>query len=367
MATNYKILGQASGSAASGTQLLNGFQDPQFEYYATQTQHIGSDGASAVIGNSGVGPLFYVTGGRTDGSHTNQYYHSGDNSPYGASLTGRTSAIRFYSHGSGHDSNWKIRPEVTRPYLTAGKSYTLSLWTKITNDSNNSHSHRHLYFDTGNGTTQDVYSTTGHSHANENRLWGTTTNNGFWENWKQHYTTFTGTGGYFNLHQRCYSTHGGRDVVAWLDNIQLLEGAVPFALLSNRATDGTSGNANALYTSPYTTRSEGWQDTAYLSPTIRRLTGGWQTLYICPDLTQTVVSTITISNIGTAAATYRIAVQKFGETLSHKHMLAFDHGINGNSAETLTLGLTISAGDKIIVQSDVDKVTFSAYGSEITL
>lgn len=367
MATNYKILGQASGSAASGTQLLNGFQDPNFEYYASETTHNGSDGATAVIGNAGVGPLFHVTGGHNDG-HTTQMYHGSDHSPYGGTGTiSRTKSLRFYSHHSGRDSNWRIRPEVTRPYLIAGKSYTLSLWTKITNDSNNSHSHRNLYFDTGNGTTQEIYSTTGHSHANEPRLWGTTTNNGFWENWKQHYTTFTGTGGFFNLHQRCYSTHGGRDVVAWLDNIQLLEGAVPFALLPNRAPDGTSGNPNALYTSPYTTRSEGWQDTTYLSPTIRRLTGSWQNLYVCPDATETVVSTITISNIGTAAATYRLAVQKFGEALSHKHMLAFDHAINANSAETLTLGLTLSQGDKVIVQSDVDKITFSAYGSEITI
>ena len=48
-------------------------------------------------------------------------------------------------------------------------------------------------------------------------------------------------------------------------------------------------------------------------------------------------------------------------------MLAFDHAINSNSAETLTLGITLAQGDKIIVQSDVDKLTFSAYGSEITL
>ena len=367
MATNYKILGQTQGVAASGTQLLNGFQDPNFEYYATQTEHIGSDGATAVIGNPGVGPLFYVTGGNTSSDHTSQYYHSGDNPSSGASASGRTSAVRFRSHHSGNDSNWRVRPEVTKPFLTAGKSYTLSLWTKVTNDSDG-HSHRHLYFNTGNGTTQDVYPHTGGvGYADTARTWGTTTNNGFWNNWKQHYTTFTGTGGYFNLHQRCYTHHGSRDVVAWLDNIQLLEGAVPFALISNRATDGTSGNPNALYTAPYTTRSEGWEDTAYLSPTIRRLTGAWQNLYVCPDLAETVISTITISNIGTAAASYRIAVQKFGETLSHKHMLAFDHAINSNSAETLTLGITLSAGDKIIVQSDVDKITFSAYGSEITL
>lgn len=367
MATNYKILGQASGSAASGTQLLNGFQDPNFEYYTAQTQHTGSDGNTAVIGNAGVGPLFYVTGGHNDG-HTDQHYYTGDHSTYGApSVSGRTGSIRFRSHHQGHDANFRIRPQVTRPYLTAGKSYTLSLWTK--NDgSGDGHAHRHLYFDTGNGTTQDVYPHTGGAgYQQEARLWGTTTNSGFWGQWKQHYTTFTGTGGFFNLHQRCYTHHGQRDVNAWLDNIQLLEGAVPFALLPNRAPDGTSGNPNALYTSPYTTRSEGWQDTAFLSPTIRRLTGAWQNLYVCPDLTETVVSTITLSNIGTADATYRIAVQKFGEALSHKHMLAFDHGLKGNSAETLTLGITLSAGDKIIVQSDVDKLTFSAYGSEITL
>lgn len=366
MATNYKILGQASGSAASGTQLLNGFQDPQFEFYTTSTSIPGSDGATAVIGNRGVGPTFYVTGGQNDSNHTEQYYDTGDHSPYGAPVSGRTGSIRLRSHHSGHDANFRVRPEVTKPYLTAGKSYTLSLWTKR-GGSGDGHAHAQLYFDTGNGTYQDVYPHTGPGTAQNNHTWGTPTNSTYWNNWKQHYTTFTGTGGYFNLHQRCYTHHGNRDVYAWLDNIQLLEGAVPFALLSNRAPDGTSGNPNALYTSPYTTRSEGWQDTAYNSPTIRRLTGSWQNLYVCPDLTETVVSTITISNIGSAAATYRIAVQKFGESLSHKHMLAFDHAINSNSAETLTLGLTLSQGDKIIVQSDVDKLTFSAYGSEITL
>ena len=166
---------------------------------------------------------------------------------------------------------------------------------------------------------------------------------------------------------QCYSTHSNRDVVAWLDNIQLLEGAVPFALLSNRATDGTSGNANALYTSPYTTRSEGWSGLTYASPTVRKVTGSWVNLYIVPDNRAAVASSITISNIGNVSATYRIAVVKSGESLSHKSMLAFDHPIIQTSNETMTIGLSLAAGDKIIVQSDTDKVQFQLFGSELTV
>ena len=162
-------------------------------------------------------------------------------------------------------------------------------------------------------------------------------------------------------------SHGGRWAYWYLDNVILLEGAVPRALLPTRPTDGASGNANALYTSPYTVKSEGWQALAYKSPTLRRVTGSWQTLYTVPENRAAVASTLHISNYGTANATYRVAVQKYGESLGSQHILAFDHPITQTSSESLSIGLTLAAGDRVIVQSDVDKITFQLFGSEQTV
>jgi regulator of extracellular matrix RemA (YlzA/DUF370 family) len=85
------------------------------------------------------------------------------------------------------------------------------------------------------------------------------------------------------------------------------------------------------------------------------------------DNSEPVISTITISNSSTSSQSYRIAVQKFGETLASKHFIAFDHPISATQMETLTLGITLGRQDKIIVQSDSDRVVFSAFGSENTL
>lgn len=189
--------------------------------------------------------------------------------------------------------------------------------------------------------------------------------NNIMNHWGRHYQTFTGQGGFFDFECKPYN-HSYNDWTYFdVDNFALIEGAIPKALLPFRPVDGASGNPNALYTSPYTTRSEGWSSTPYASPTIRKVTGGWVTLYTVPDSKAAIASSIVISNIGTSAATYRIAVQKYGEALSHRHMLAFDHPINQTAAETMTIGLTLAAGDKVMVQSDVDKVQFQLFGSEI--
>jgi hypothetical protein len=52
--------------------------------------------------------------------------------------------------------------------------------------------------------------------------------------------------------------------------------------------------------------------------------------------------------------------------LATRHWLAFDAPIGANSTDTFTLGITMSAGDVIIVQTDSSLVSFSAFGSEIS-
>ena len=89
-------------------------------------------------------------------------------------------------------------------------------------------------------------------------------------------------------------------------------------------------------------------------------------LYTVPSSTQAVVSTVTITNPTTASATYRIYVLPSGQTLGNKNIIAFDTPIGANSFETVTIGLTLNAGDKIQVGASTSNVSFSAFGSEIS-
>lgn len=90
------------------------------------------------------------------------------------------------------------------------------------------------------------------------------------------------------------------------------------------------------------------------------------TLYTCPAATQTVISSITVCNRGTAAATYRIAARPNGTVLSNQHYVVFDAAIPANSTDTLTIGMTIAAADVITVYASSANFSFSAFGSEIS-
>jgi|688.fasta_scaffold354582_3 hypothetical protein len=89
------------------------------------------------------------------------------------------------------------------------------------------------------------------------------------------------------------------------------------------------------------------------------------TLYTVPSATQAVISTITVCNIGSSTATYRIAVRPNGESLANKHYVAYGSSVPGNDTIALTLGLTIDAADVVTVQSSTASVSFGLFGSEI--
>jgi hypothetical protein len=372
MAEYIKVLGQASGSVATAETTLNGFPDPQLEYYATNTSHGGNAYATP-------GPLF---GHNRHDSGVNENntinYVSGEHAPSSANTTGRTNSIQFTSHNNSYRPWWRISnsiPTTTKPYLKAGQPYTLSLWAKFTGGYHGYQSNNHWNITAYNGSSWfNIIEEKGDASMYGNGLqynpgWDSPVggHNNIWDHWGRHYQTFTGQGGFFDFQVKPYNAGFNEWIYLYLDNISLIEGAIPKSLLPRRPIDGTTGNPNALYTSPYTTRSEGWSGLSYASPTVRKVTGPWVNLYIVPDNRSAVASSLTISNIGTSAATYRIAVVKYGETLSHKSMLAFDHPIIQTSAETMTLGLSLAAGDKIIVQSDTDKVQFQLFGSELTV
>ena len=90
------------------------------------------------------------------------------------------------------------------------------------------------------------------------------------------------------------------------------------------------------------------------------------TLYTVPSATSTVISTITVCNRGTSAASYRIAVRPAGATLANEDYLAYDVAIAANDTTALTLGITLATTDVITVYASTANFSFNVFGSEIS-
>ncbi|MFN9112200.1 MAG: hypothetical protein ACK5XN_19200 [Bacteroidota bacterium] len=90
-------------------------------------------------------------------------------------------------------------------------------------------------------------------------------------------------------------------------------------------------------------------------------------LYTVPASTQTVVSTISVTNDTTASATFRIYVRVNGAAASATNTLFFDAPLAANTSAFFTVGLTLGAGDILTVRSGTaNAFTFQAFGSEVT-
>jgi hypothetical protein len=89
-------------------------------------------------------------------------------------------------------------------------------------------------------------------------------------------------------------------------------------------------------------------------------------LYTVPAGRETIVSTITITNVTSVSALSEIYVRVGGAAAANANAVVMDTIIPGKSLTTLTLGLTLSAGDILSVQSGTaNALTFQAFGSEI--
>ena len=91
-------------------------------------------------------------------------------------------------------------------------------------------------------------------------------------------------------------------------------------------------------------------------------------LYLVPASTSAVVSTITICNQTSSAATYRIAVVKSGGATSPAAALSwivYGATVAGTDTTALTLGITLATGDQIRVYSSSANLSFNAFGSQI--
>lgn len=88
--------------------------------------------------------------------------------------------------------------------------------------------------------------------------------------------------------------------------------------------------------------------------------------YTVPGATQTVISTIVICNRSATPTSYRISVAVAGAADANEQYLAFDVDINGNSSNTLTLGITLNAADVIRVYATLATLSFNIFGAEIS-
>lgn len=79
-----------------------------------------------------------------------------------------------------------------------------------------------------------------------------------------------------------------------------------------------------------------------------------------------VVSTLTVCNTTSTAATYRVFARINGAAASEANALAYDVAIAASDTVALTLGCTLAAGDILTIRSGTSNaLCFTAFGSEI--
>ena len=89
------------------------------------------------------------------------------------------------------------------------------------------------------------------------------------------------------------------------------------------------------------------------------------TLYTVPASNSAVISSITICNQGSTLATFSLAVQVAGATITNKQYLNFNTPVPANDTIHMTLGMTLAATDVISANANTTSVSFNVFGGEI--
>lgn len=134
----------------------------------------------------------------------------------------------------------------------------------------------------------------------------------------------------------------------------------------NPVTDTSTYPGYVSNVAPFDYKLKGFSpaSSAPNAPTVLNAAGAQVTLYTTPAGSSAVVSTLSVTNTGNAATTYRYAVVPSGQTIAKKHWIALDISIAANSTTAYTIGQTLAAGDKIVVAADTADVAFTAFGNE---
>ena len=88
------------------------------------------------------------------------------------------------------------------------------------------------------------------------------------------------------------------------------------------------------------------------------------TLYTVPSAKSSVISSLTVCNQSSTAATFRVAVRPAGATLAAVHYVAYDVAVGAADTTALTLGITLATTDVVTVYASTANISFHAYGDE---
>ena len=91
------------------------------------------------------------------------------------------------------------------------------------------------------------------------------------------------------------------------------------------------------------------------------------TLYTVPSAKSAVISSLTVCNQASTAATFRVAVRPAGDTLAAVHYVAYDVAVGAADTTVLTLGITLATTDVVTVYASTANLAFSAFGDEASV
>jgi hypothetical protein len=91
------------------------------------------------------------------------------------------------------------------------------------------------------------------------------------------------------------------------------------------------------------------------------------TLYTVPSAKEAVISSISIANLASSSATYRIAVRPAGATLANLHYLAYDVTVGAADTTIITVGITLATTDVVTIYASTANLAFSAFGDEASV
>ena len=82
---------------------------------------------------------------------------------------------------------------------------------------------------------------------------------------------------------------------------------------------------------------------------------------------QAVISTISICNQSSNAATYRIAIRPAAQnTTTAQNWIVYGSTVAGSDTTFITIGATLAIGDKIQIYGSSATMSFSAFGNEVS-
>lgn len=346
----YKVLGQATTTAPTTASSVTGFaKDSSFAAY-TLTRRITPSSTTVEPIHASSPWKYKVT--NTNTSVTSLSVNPQTTAPFGTSnsaygfFTGSTSGTAYFTQGWKDGQDPDNTPNAnsidlsTAVPVSQGVTYYFgsSLWTSD---------------QSGSGQMRVAWFTAAGAYLSQTTLVLTDTANTWVRSSSSASAPSTAAYAIFDVR----AVHSNANAYTFFDGVMF--GTVSAATYTEHLLPSA-----AAIVSPFDKRANGYLTESYFSDTGVIYSGDLQTLYTVPAGKSTVASTLAITNTSGSVNYYRVAVIPSGETLSQKHFLFMDTPISAKSTETITIGITLSAGDVIKVAADNAGVNATLFGSE---